>query len=89
MRLVYGSTFAVALAVLVPSSMHAQMDHGQMQETARKVENGGVHASGWQGMVDPTESGQSVNDAKLEMQVHDLTKELASCAAKGTGDKPC
>lgn len=72
MRLVYGSTFALALALLVPSGMHAQMDHGQMQETARKVENGGVHAAGWQGMVDPTASGQSVNDAKLEMQGKDL-----------------
>jgi hypothetical protein len=72
MRLVYGSTFALALALLVPSGMHAQADHGQMQETARKVENGGIHAAGWQGMVDPTESGQSVNDAKLEMQGKDL-----------------
>jgi hypothetical protein len=72
MRLVYGSTFAVALALLVPSGMHAQMQHGQMQETARKVENGGIHAAGWQGMVDPTDSGHSVNDAKLEMQGKDL-----------------
>ena len=70
MRLVYGSTFALALALLVPSGMHAQMQHGQ--DTARKVENGGIHAAGWQGMVDPTESGQSVSDAKLEMQGKDL-----------------
>ena len=37
MRLVYGSTFALALALLVPSGMHAQMQPGQMQDTARKV----------------------------------------------------
>ena len=72
MRLVYGSTFALALALLVPAGMSAQMDHGQMQETARKVENGGIHAAGWQGMVDPTESGQKVSDAKLEKQGNDL-----------------
>ena len=72
MRLVYGSTFALAVALLVPAGMQAQMDHGQMQETARKVENGGIHAAGWQGMVDPTESGQKVSDAKLEKQGNDL-----------------
>ena len=72
MRLVYGSTFAVALALLLPWGMHAQMQRGQMQDTARKVEHGGIHVPGWQGMVDPTESGQKVSDAKLEKQGDDL-----------------
>jgi hypothetical protein len=72
MRLVYGSTFALALALLVPTGIRAQMQG--MQETARKVENGGVHVSGWQGMVDPKEAtgGAKVSDAKLEKQGDDL-----------------
>ncbi len=62
MRLVYGSAFAVALAMLVPSTIGARG-----QETARAVAGGGISVPGWVGKVDASEekNGQTVQNAKL------------------------
>ncbi len=65
MRLVYGSAFAVALAML-PASAGAQAPP-QAQETNRVVAGGGISVPGWTGKVDASaeKAGQSVNSAKL------------------------
>jgi hypothetical protein len=65
MRLVHGYAFAVAVAMLVPSTIGAE---GQAQpETARTVAGGGITAKGWTGKIDANEekSGQTLNNAKL------------------------
>jgi len=88
MRLVYGSVIAIAL-VAVGGSMTAAQEH---QETARSVSGGGITATGWQGMVDPTEKTAGVKDAKLEMQGKDLHVVTGPAIAywnpsnKATGD---
>jgi len=66
MRLVYGLTFAVAAALVVPSALSAQ----QPQEAARKVAGGGISIPGWQGQVDPQEAkaGMTVDNGKLAME---------------------
>lgn len=65
MRLVYGSAFAVALAML-PAAAGAQAQP-QAQETNRVVPGGGISVPGWTGKVDASaeKAGQSVNSAKL------------------------
>ena len=65
MRLVYGLTFAIAAALVVPSALGAQA-----QETARKIAGGGITVAGWQGQVDPNEAkaGMTVENAKLAME---------------------
>jgi hypothetical protein len=64
MRLVYGLTFAVAAALVVPSALSAQ----QPQEGNRKVA-GGIMIPGWQGQIDDSKenAGSKLEDAKLEM----------------------
>ncbi len=65
MRLVYGSAFTVALAMLsVPAGAQAPP---QAQETNRVVAGGGISVPGWAGKVDASaeKAGQSVNSAKL------------------------
>jgi hypothetical protein len=60
MRLVQGSTLAIALTILVPSMATAQDD-------SRVVKGGGISVPGWQGKIDPQEekAGQVLNNAKL------------------------
>jgi hypothetical protein len=67
MRLVHGSAFAVALAMLVPTVYGAQGGQG---DADRKVAGGGITAPGWMGKIDANaeKQGQSVNDAKLSQQ---------------------
>lgn len=62
MRLVHGSTLAVALAMLLPPVLGARG-----QETARAVAGGGISVPGWTGKIDANEekAGQSLNNAKL------------------------
>src|SRR4051812_33604721 len=62
MRLVYGSAFAMAAALLVPVVTGAQAP-----EAARPVAGGGITVSGWTGKVDPGEekAGQTVDNAKF------------------------
>jgi hypothetical protein len=65
MRLLHGSTLAVAIALLVPALVSSQ---GQAPtETSRSIEGGGITAPGWQGTVDANaaKAGQTVKDAKL------------------------
>ena len=62
MRRVYGTAFAVAIAMLLPPAAGAQM-----QEANRSVAGGGISVPGWQGKVDAraAQSGATVKDAKL------------------------
>jgi hypothetical protein len=62
MRFVHGSALAMAAALLVPAMIGAQ-------ETARKVEGGGISVAGWTGRIDDSETkaGQALNSAKLAM----------------------
>jgi hypothetical protein len=62
MRLVYGSTLALAVALLVPTITGAQAP-----EAAHPVAGGGVLVPGWTGAVDPgaEKAGQSLKDAKF------------------------
>ena len=62
MRFVHGSALAIAAALLVPALIGAQ-------ETARKVEGGGISVAGWTGKIDDSEAkaGQVLNNAKLAM----------------------
>ena len=66
MRLSHASAVAVVAAALLVPAVHAQ--RGAMQETTRKVANGGIHVAGWQGRPD----SDSVNDASLTQQGSDL-----------------
>ena len=66
MRLVYGLTFALAAALVVPSAIGAQ----QPQDANRKVAGGGIMIPGWQGQIDETRenTGSKLEDAKLVME---------------------
>jgi hypothetical protein len=66
MRLVYGSAFAVALAMFVPSVTRAQAP-AQPADGAVAVKDGGVFAKGWAGKIDAQEEkgGQVLNNSKL------------------------
>src|SRR5271170_6222914 len=63
MRHTHGSTFAMVLALLIPSfvSCYAQGD------ADRPVAGGGISVPGWMGKIDASaeRSGQTVNNAKL------------------------
>jgi len=63
MRLVYGLTFALAAALVVPSGIGAQ----QPQDANRKVAGGGIMVPGWQGQIDESRenAGSKLEDAKL------------------------
>jgi hypothetical protein len=66
MRLVYGFTFAAALATLVPS-LGAQ-GAAQDPNASRAVAGGGIKVAGWTGKIDdnPRENaGLTINDAKF------------------------
>ena len=66
MRLVYGLTFALAAALVVPSAIGAQ----QPQDANRKVAGGGIMIPGWQGQIDESRenTGSKLEDAKLVME---------------------
>lgn len=70
MRLVHGSALAVALAMLVPPAIGAEG-----QETARKVEGGGISVPGWTGKIDANEekAGQVLENAKLSGDAKSLS----------------
>ena len=81
MRLVYGLTFAVAAALVVPSALSAQ----QPQEAARKVAGGGISIPGWQGQVDPQEAkaGMTVdNIVRLTSYLREPAYAEANAAAR-------
>jgi hypothetical protein len=63
MRLVHGSALTLAAALLVPALIGAQ-------ETARKIEGGGISVTGWTGRIDDSETkaGQALGNAKLAME---------------------
>jgi hypothetical protein len=63
MRRIVTSVLAVAAIVAVPRTSAGQ----GMGETSRKIENGGIHAPGWMGKIDPQEArrGSTVNDARF------------------------
>jgi uncharacterized protein YfiM (DUF2279 family) len=65
MRLVYGFTFAAALAMLVPT-LSAQTG-AQDPNASKAVVGGGIKVAGWSGMVDDNEAaaGLTVNDLKF------------------------
>lgn len=65
MRLVYGSAFAVALALFVPSVTRAQAP--AQPDGAVAVKDGGVFAQGWAGKIDAQEAqgGQVLNNSRL------------------------
>jgi hypothetical protein len=65
----------MALASLVPLHPSAQAPAGQAaQEQNRSVAGGGITAPGWSGKIDASaeKQGQTIKDAKLEMQGKDL-----------------
>jgi hypothetical protein len=63
MRVIRGSTFAMAFAILVPSLLCA---YGQ-GDADRPVAGGGISVPGWVGKIDASaeRGGQTVNNAKL------------------------
>jgi hypothetical protein len=65
MRLVYGLTFAAALAMLVPT-LSAQTG-AQDPNASRAVAGGGIKVAGWTGKVDDNEAtaGMTVNNLKF------------------------
>ena len=76
---------AVAL-IVAPAIAKAQMD-----ETVKKVTNGGIKIAGWQGQLDPN-SKDAIADAKIEMvgkDIHVMTGPAIgyfSPANKASGD---
>jgi hypothetical protein len=88
MRLVYVSTIALSLCVLVAPALHAQGD------ASRVVAGGGISVPQWTGKIDAGEerAGHSLNDAKLtkEGDTFHVTTGPAlaywSPANKATGD---
>jgi len=62
-RFALGSALAAVAALLAPALIGAQ-------ESARKVEGGGITVAGWTGKIDDSEAkaGQALNNAKLSME---------------------
>ncbi|HZY73685.1 MAG TPA: hypothetical protein VFE22_11310 [Edaphobacter sp.] len=67
MRLLLGSTLAVALALLAPALVNAQTPAAAPTETSRSIAGGGISAPGWTGTIDANaaKAGQTIKDAKL------------------------
>src|SRR5262245_50146974 len=88
MRRVYGSTFAVAAALVLVANV------ATAQETNRKVEGGGISVRGWTGKVDPSEEGKGDKreNSKLPKMGNDLHVTTGPAttywnpANKATGD---
>ena len=91
MRLVHGSALALTFAMLVPPAIGAQG-----QETARKVEGGGISVPGWTGKIDPNEekAGQVLENAKLAGDTKSMSVTTGPAvtywnpANKASGDYP-
>ena len=66
MRLIYGSTLAVAIVMLIPAMGKAQ----DQSEASRSVAGGGISAPGWTGKIDANEErfGRKLSDAKLTQE---------------------
>jgi hypothetical protein len=98
MRLVYGFTFAAAVAMLVPSLGAQGQGQGQAQgqamEASRAVAGGGIKVAGWTGKVDANEeaAGMTVDNLKFVAEsggFHVTTgpaSTLWNPANKATGD---
>lgn len=97
MRRVYATTFALVTALSFASVSAQQPPAGgappagqAMQDTAKKVANGGIRGAGWQGRPDPGTG--TVNDASLdvkgsEIEIHTGPAMLYwNPANKATGD---
>lgn len=84
MRRINGIAVTAAL-LFVAQSAFAQTD-----ETLRKVEKGGVHVKGWQGVVDANaaKAGQTVNDARLAAHGKDLHIITGPAITYWNTDKP-
>ena len=70
MRLMKASSFAVAVALVVPAwaaLLNTDVVRAQAQETDRKVAGGGITVKGWTGVADTAKesAGLTVNDAKF------------------------
>jgi len=68
MRVVYGLTVAVAIALITPNLS------AQMQEVGKAVAGGGIKVPGWQATVDANEAkaGLTVDSAKFVMEGKDI-----------------
>jgi len=68
MRVLYGITFATAVAVLVPNLS------AQMQDVGKAVAGGGIKVAGWAAKVDDNEAkaGLTVDSAKFEGTAKEL-----------------
>jgi hypothetical protein len=66
MRLIHGSTLAVAIVMLIPPMGNAQ----DQSEASRSVAGGGISVPGWTGKIDANEErfGQTLNNAKLAQE---------------------
>ncbi len=68
MRLIHGTTIALAAIILIPAATIAQ------DETSRAVAGGGISVAGWTGKIDANEEkqGQALNNAKLSQKGSDM-----------------
>src|SRR5438128_785660 len=90
MRLVTATAFAFAGALSL-ATLHAQqqppaaggqrMGGMQMPDTARKVENGGIHAPGWQGKPD---EGAGPGESVTQTIAMSVKGDNVECAINGT-----
>ena len=64
MRLVSGFVTALAFAVSASLVISAQ----GAQETATAIKDGGIFVPGWQGKIDPGQTGSKLEDSKLTKQ---------------------
>ncbi|HUL74039.1 MAG TPA: hypothetical protein VLT86_13115 [Vicinamibacterales bacterium] len=64
MRLVSGFVTALAFAVSASLVISAQ----GAQETATPIKDGGIFVPGWQGKIDPGQTGSKLEDSKLTKQ---------------------
>ena len=84
MRLVSATALALTGALCIATL------HAQMQDTAHKVPNGGIHGAGWEGRPDPGTG--AVNDSSLDVKGSDAEIHTGPAmlywnpANKATGD---
>jgi hypothetical protein len=67
MRLVYGLTFAAAVALLIPTLGAQGQAQAQDPNASKAVAGGGIKVAGWTGKVDANEeaAGLTINDLKF------------------------
>jgi hypothetical protein len=73
MRLIHGSSVAIAIALLVPGLATIQAP-AQQAESSRSITGGGISAPGWTGKIDANaeKAGQTIKDAKLSKEGNTL-----------------